>query len=190
MARNDLEFPCGTYCRIEWPMKGLQWPFSWSFVVLNGLFMVFYGLSLSFHGLLLVVFYDKILTCFQRQTKDGAESVLPHKSSYKNSNILLHKSLSAPSFGRYLKQPIRKPFLAVMEPNWFAFGLQSKLLLVKKYETEMVSAALSIAIKCIFCYNDGFDGCFLNYGNEAQIQIAPIKFTQTKNKGKEKSRQN
>ena len=26
----------------------------------------------------------------------------------------------------------------------------------------------------------------MNYGNEAQIQIAPIKFTQTKNKGKRK----
>ena len=48
--------------------------------------------------------------CFQYRPKDGAKSVLLHKNSNKNSNILLHKPLSAPSFGRYWKQPIRKPY--------------------------------------------------------------------------------
>ena len=36
---------------------------------------------------------------FQQWPKDGAESVLLHKSSNKSSNILLHKPLSALSFG-------------------------------------------------------------------------------------------
>ena len=35
---------------------------------------------------------------------------LLHKNSNKNFNILLQKPLSAPSFGRYWKQPIGRPY--------------------------------------------------------------------------------
>ena len=41
------------------------------------------------------------ISCFQKWPIDGAESVLLHKSSNKSSNMLLHKPISAPSFGRY-----------------------------------------------------------------------------------------
>ena len=39
-----------------------------------------------------------------------SESVLLHKNSNKSSNTLLHKPLSAPSFGCYWKQPIGRPY--------------------------------------------------------------------------------
>ena len=47
---------------------------------------------------------------FSIAAKDGVENVLLHKKSNKISNILLHKPLSAPSLGRYWKQPIRRPY--------------------------------------------------------------------------------
>ena len=57
--------------------------------------------------------------------KDGAESVLLHKNSNKSFNIILHKTFSAPSFGCYWKQMIRRPYLAntmlLSESNLFLF---------------------------------------------------------------------
>ena len=52
------------------------------------------------------IFIQIKISCFQKRSKDGAESVLLHKNSNKSSNFLLHKPLSAPSFGRF-GAPIR-----------------------------------------------------------------------------------
>ena len=49
---------------------------------------------------------------FNSGQKDGGESFLLNKSSNKNPYMLLHKALSAPSFGRFLKQLIGKIYIA------------------------------------------------------------------------------
>ena len=67
-------------------------------------------------------------------------SVLLHKSSNKSSNILIHKPLSATSFGCYWKQLIRRPYIHYLFWDQLIKGtliqyrhLQTSIIYMAKY---------------------------------------------------------
>ena len=133
--------------------------------------------------------------------KDGAESVLLHKSSNKSSNILLHKLLSAPSFGRLLKTTdLESLFYYIMSYWWSSIKslilatdwLKVNVILIVFNTSHSTSRSFSLGVSNVpnasFLSNWGweersysFTGNFILFVNDKRTVIKK-KFDQILNK--------